>query len=314
MHKTYAFGVDLGGTTTKIGLFKTCGDLIEMWEIPTRTEQKGKHILNDIANALTQKIQQKNISKDDIEGVGIGVPGPVGEDGTVFQCVNLGWEVFNVQKELNKIIGLKVKVGNDANVAALGEMWQGGGKGYKSIVMITLGTGVGGGVIINNRIICGANGAAGEVGHIRVDYNDTTVCACGCKGCLELYGSATGVVRSAKKYMSQHPNVQTSLKKFENIEAKDIFDCAKNGDETSLKIVYSTCEYLARGLSIMACAVNPEAFVIGGGMSKAGEILIEHIRKNFEQNVLFACKKTEFKLATLGNNAGIYGSMYMLIS
>ena len=170
--KKYAFGVDIGGTTIKMGLFDTAGEMLDKWEIPTRTEENGVNILPDIATQIDAKLMEKSISKEDVEGVGVGVPGPVDDDGTVFKCVNLGWGVFNVQIELNRLTGLKVKVGNDANVAALGEMWQGGGKGYKNLVVVTLGTGVGGGVIVNEKIVSGSNGAGGEIGHININEKE----------------------------------------------------------------------------------------------------------------------------------------------
>ena len=202
--KKYAFGVDIGGTTIKIGLFETTGNLLAKWEIPTRTEENGTYILNDIAEAVAAKLAEEGISEKEVEGIGVGVPGPVGDDGTVYKCVNLGWSVFDVAIELERKTGFKVKVGNDANVAALGEMWQGGGKGYKNLVMVTLGTGVGGGVIINEKIIPGSDGAAGEIGHLRVKERETETCGCGNHGCLEQYASATGIARVTKKYLEEH--------------------------------------------------------------------------------------------------------------
>ena len=236
--KKYAFGVDIGGTTIKMGFFETSGELIEKWEIPTRTEDNGVNILPDIAADIDKKLGEKSIDKSDVEGVGVGVPGPVDEDGTVFRCVNLGWGVFNVQIELNRLTELKVKVGNDANVAALGEMWQGGGKGYKNIVMVTLGTGVGGGVIINEKIVAGSDGAGGEIGHINMKENEKEACGCGNHGCLEQYASATGIVRTTKKFLEEHPDAETELNA-KTVTAKDIFDCAKNGDEVAEKMVDS---------------------------------------------------------------------------
>lgn len=230
----YVFGVDVGGTTVKMGLFEIDGNLIDTWEIPTRVEQNGKFILSDIAQAVDNKLTENNILKSDVKGIDIGVPGPVSEDGIVFKCVNLGWDIINVQKELSKLTKLKVKVANDSNVAALGEMWQGGGIGYKNIVMVTLGTGVGSGIIINGGILAGFNGAAGEIGHINVNDTDKTICSCGNKGCLELYGSATGIVRNTKRYLEQNKDVKTVLHSFENLQAKDIFDSAKNGDKVAL--------------------------------------------------------------------------------
>lgn len=313
MYKKYAFGVDLGGTTVKMGLFTTDGNLTDMWEIPTRTEENGKFILSDIADAISKKIEEENLSKDDIEGVGLGVPGPVTENGTVLQCVNLGWGVFNVVDTLSELTGLKVKAGNDANVAALGEMWQGGGKGYQSIVMVTLGTGVGGGVVINGKVIAGANGAGGEIGHINVNAHDDYVCGCGNTGCLELYSSATGVVRMTKKYLEKNPDVNTKLRDFENLQAKDIFDCAKDGDKVALEQCELVGKYLGKALASVACVVNPEAFVIGGGMARAGEILMDAIVKHYKKFAFHACRDIEFKQAKLGNNAGIYGGVYMLL-
>ncbi len=310
--KKYAFGVDIGGTTIKMGFFETTGVLVEKWEIPTRTEENGVNILPDIAAEIDKKISEKSIDKSDIEGIGVGVPGPVDDDGTVFKCVNLGWGVFNVEIELNRLTDLKVKVGNDANVAALGEMWQGGGKGYKNIVMVTLGTGVGGGVIINEKIVCGSNGAGGEIGHINMKENEKDACGCGNHGCLEQYASATGIVRTTKKFLEEHPEAETVLKNDE-ITAKAIFDAAKADDEVAIKMVDKTAKILGRGLSQIACVVNPQVFVIGGGMSKAGALLIEKVQGYYQQYAFHAAKNTYFKLADLGNDAGIYGGVRMIL-
>lgn len=310
--KKYAFGVDIGGTTIKMGFFETTGNLLEKWEIPTRTEENGINILPDIAVEIDNKINQRSIKKADIEGIGVGVPGPVNDDGTVFKCVNLGWGIFNVEIELNKLTGFKVKVGNDANVAALGEMWQGGGKGYKSIVMVTLGTGVGGGVIINEKIVCGSNGAGGEIGHINMNENEKDACGCGNHGCLEQYASATGIVRTTKKFLEEHPESETILKNDE-ITAKAIFDSAKAGDEVAIKMVDKTSKILGKALSQIACVVNPQVFVIGGGMSRAGNLLIEKVQSYYQQYAFHAARNTCFKLADLGNDAGIYGGVRMLL-
>ena len=310
--KKYAFGVDIGGTTIKMGFFETTGTLLEKWEIPTRTEENGVNILPDIAVEIDKKIKERSIEKSDIEGIGVGVPGPVDDDGTVFKCVNLGWGVFNVEIELNRLTELKVKVGNDANVAALGEMWQGGGKGYKNIVMVTLGTGVGGGVIINEKIVCGSNGAGGEIGHINMKENEKDAGGCGNRGCLEQYASATGIVRTTKKFLEEHPESETILKDDE-ITAKAIFDAAKAGDEVANKMVDKTAKILGRGLSQIACVVNPQVFVIGGGMSKAGALLIEKVQSYYQQYAFNAARDTYFKLADLGNDAGIYGGVRMIL-
>ncbi|MBU3877730.1 ROK family glucokinase [Faecalicatena sp. AGMB00832] len=311
--KKYAFGVDIGGTTVKMGLFKTDGKLLDMWEIPTRTENGGKFILGDISEAVYEKLSEKKISHLDVEGIGMGVPGPVGADGTVFKCVNLGWDIFNVEVELSELTGMRVKAGNDANVAALGEMWQGGGRGCKNIVMITLGTGVGGGVILDGHILPGENGAAGEIGHLPMSDEETECCGCGKKGCLEQYASATGVVRMTRKYMEAHPQMHSTLRSIEKLTAKDIFDAAKAGDEIALKMTDETGRMLGKGLASIACVVNPEAFVIGGGMAKAGGILLDSVQKYYRSYAFHAARDTRFCLAALGNEAGIYGGVKLIL-
>ena len=309
--KKYIFGVDLGGTTVKMGLFLSSGELLHTWEIPTRTEKGGKYILGDIADSVIETLREREISKDDVEGIGIGVPGPVGADGTVFKCVNLGWGVFNVADRLQELTGLKVKAGNDANVAALGEMWQGGGKGCHSIVMITLGTGIGGGIILNGEILSGTNGAAGEVGHIPVWDDETEMCGCGKRGCLEQYGSATGIVRVAKRYLKAHDE-PSILRQYDDFTAKEVCDAAKENDAIAIEILDLVGKTLGKALACISCVVNTEAFVIGGGVLRAGSVLLDPIEKYFKEYAFHASRDTEFKLATLGNNAGIYGGAKMI--
>ena len=310
--KKYGFGVDIGGTTCKIGLFETNGTLKEDWEIKTNTQNNGASILDDVAAAIEGKLAEKGIPKDDVQGIGVGVPGPVTSDGTVLQCVNLGWGEFNVADALHKKTGLLVKVGNDANVAALGEMWQGGGKGHRDVVMVTLGTGVGGGIIVNGRIIAGFNGAGGEIGHIMVNEHETDTCGCGKKGCLEQYASATGIVRMAKKMLAEDKR-ETSLRGIDELTAKDIFDAAKAGDEVAYELAKKLGEVLGTTLAGIACVVNPEIIVIGGGVSKAGNILIDVTKEYYEKKTFHACKVATFALATLGNQAGMYGCVEMLL-
>ena len=305
--KNYCFGIDVGGTTVKLGLFSTAGELLDKWEITTRTENFGENILSDICEAMEARLAEKEISLDDIEGVGIGLPGPITNDGTVLQCVNLGWGTFNVEEKLSEMFrGIKVKAGNDANVAALGEAWQGGGKDYDDIVMITLGTGVGGGVIINGKILTGYNGGAGEIGHMHVDDNETDSCNCGRKGCLEQYASATGLVRLAKRYFEK--NTKNSILTGKEITAKEVFDAAKAGDAAALEITEEFGAYLGQALVNLAATVDPAVFVIGGGVSKAGDILLETVRKYFYDHAFYGNQKTKITLATLGNDAGIYGA------
>ena len=311
--KQYAFGVDLGGTTVKLGLFTTGGELMESWEIPTRVEESGVYILPDIAAAIENQLDGRGIPKRDVEGVGIGVPGPVTPDGSVIRCVNLGWGVFNVERRLSELTGLKAKAGNDANVAALGEMWQGGGKGYQDIVMITLGTGIGGGVILGGKILAGCNGAAGEIGHIPVSDDEPELCGCGKRGCLEQYASANGIVRITKRYLAAHPKTESSLRDMARFTAKEIFEEAKKGDAVAAPMVEEVARLLGRAAASVACVVNPEAFVIGGGMSKAGSALTDRIRREFRRYAFHASRETEFRLAELGNNAGIYGGVRMVL-
>ncbi|MGN0390087.1 MAG: ROK family glucokinase [Wujia sp.] len=309
----YVFGVDIGGTTVKIGLFTVDGAMVDKWEITTRTDEGGKYILNDIAASVEAKLAEKEIDKTDVKGIGMGVPGPVKQDGTVLRCVNLGWGIFNAAEELSGIIGLPVKAGNDANMAALGEMWQGGGKGYKNIVMVTLGTGVGGGIILDGKMLSGVNGAGGEIGHIQVNDDETEVCGCGRKGCLEQYTSATGIVRMANTMLNTTDR-PSSLRSAQYVSAKAVFDAAKQGDELASEIVDKHGKCLGKSLAQIACVVDPEVFVIGGGVSKAGSIITETTEKYFQEYAFHACKKTKFTLATLGNDAGMYGGACAILN
>lgn len=311
--KKYGFGVDIGGTTCKIGFFETNGTMLDKWEIKTNTENQGSSILDDVTAAVNEKLEKEGISRDDVQGIGVGVPGPVTKDGMVLRCVNLGWGEFNVEHTLAEKSGLKVKAGNDANVAALGEMWQGGGKGYTDVVMVTLGTGVGGGIIVGGKIIAGANGAGGEIGHIMMKEDETDVCGCGKKGCLEQYASATGIVRMAKKLLAEDTR-ETSLRTLAELTAKDIFDAAKAGDAVASDLVEELGKMLGTALANIACVVNPQVFVIGGGVSRAGSILIDAIKKNYTERTFHACRNAEFALASLGNDAGMYGCVQMLLN
>jgi len=307
----YGFGVDIGGTTIKMSLFEMTGHMVEKWEIPTNTANNGRTILDDVAAAIESKLAERKIAKTDVAGIGVGVPGPVVDDTVVVRCVNLGWGKVDVAQTLGDKTGLKVKVGNDANVAALGEMWQGGGKGCKNVVMVTLGTGVGGGIIVNGKIITGAHGAGGEIGHIFADENETETCGCGKRGCLEQYGSATGIVRLAKRALANGMEV-SSLHSVQNLSAKDVLDAAKAGDALALEVVEQMGKILGTGLANVACVVDPEVFVIGGGVSKAGNIVTDVIQKYYMERTFSSCRDAKFALASLGNDAGVYGCVYLL--
>ena len=279
-----------------------------------RTENDGELILPDIAESIKENNEKKSITTDDIEGIGMGVPGPVKDDGTVLKCVNLGWGVFNVEKALSVICGgVKVKAGNDANVAALGEMWQGGGKGYEDVVMITLGTGVGGGIIRGGKIVAGTNGAAGEIGHMPMIDDESECCGCGKKGCLEQYASANGLVNVAEKYIAAHRTVETELDLNAGFTAKDVCDAAKAGDKAGLAAVEESMRLLGKAMASVSCVIDPQVFVVGGGLSKAGNIIIDTASKYYKEYAFHASRETEIKLATLGNAAGMYGGVKMVI-
>lgn len=310
--KKYAFGVDIGGTTCKIGLFDTSGRLLDKWEIPTNKENRGAGILSDVAAAVEAKLAKEGIGKDDVQGIGVGVPGPVNSQGVVSGCVNVGWGTVDVEAELGSLTGLAVKAGNDANVAALGEMWQGGAKGCKDVIMVTLGTGVGGGIIVDGKIVAGFDGAGGEIGHITIDPAEQETCNCGRRGCLEQYTSATGIVRLAKKKLAADAR-ETALRNHEPLTARDIFDEAKAKDAVALELVDEVCKILGAALSNIACVVNPEVIVIGGGVSKAGEILTERVQKYYKEAAFPACRETRFALAGPGNDAGMYGCVQLLL-
>ena len=311
--KKYCFGIDVGGTTVKMGLFTTEGELLDKWEIPTRKEDGGAYILNDVAASVEAKLAEKNIAKDDVAGAGIGAPGPTLDTGYVSICVNLGWKDKNPANELSELLSIPVKAGNDANVAALGEMWKGGGEGYLDVVLLTLGTGVGGGIIINGEIAPSHRGVGGELGHITVNPDEEATCNCGNHGCLEQYASATGVVRIAKKLLDAS-NEESSLRALETVTAKDVFDAAKAGDHLAVEAVEVLGKYLGLVVANVALTVDPDVFVIGGGVSKAGQVLIDVITKYYHKFAkIIGDNKAKVVLAKLGNDAGIYGAARMVL-
>lgn len=311
--KKCCFGIDVGGTTVKMGLFTTEGELLDKWEIPTRKEDGGAYILNDVAASVEAKLAEKNIAKEDVAGAGIGVPGPTLDTGYVSICVNLGWKDKNPANELSELLSIPVKAGNDANVAALGEMWKGGGEGYLDVVLLTLGTGVGGGIIINGEIAPSHRGVGGELGHITVNPDEEATCNCGNHGCLEQYASATGVVRIAKKLLVASKE-ESSLRTLETVTAKDVFDAAKAGDHLAVEAVEVLGKYLGLVVANVALTVDPDVFVIGGGVSKAGQVLIDVIIKYYHKFAkIIGDNKAKVVLAKLGNDAGIYGAARMVL-
>lgn len=310
--KKYVFGVDVGGTTVKMGLFDMNANVLDKWEIPSVTANGGERILPDVAESIKAKMKETDIEMEEVAGIGIGVPGPVDAAGTVYKTANLGWDtVFNIPEAFKAYLDLPVMAGNDANVAALGEMWQGGGKGYKDLVVVTLGTGVGGGIICNGQMVTGAGGAGGEIGHIHVEDNETEECGCHNIGCLEQYSSATGIARLARRRLEKDD--APSILRDATISAKTVFDAVKFGDAVAIEVAEQFGEYLGKGLAAIAGVVNPEAFVIGGGVSKAGEVLFEYIRPYYMQYAFRGCRDAKFALATLGNDAGIFGAAKLIL-
>lgn len=310
--KKYVFGVDIGGTTIKMGLFDMNANVLEKWEIPSVTANGGERILPDIAASIKETLAKMDIEMDEVAGVGIGAPGPIDAQGTVYKTANLGWDtVFNIPEAFKKELDLPVMAGNDANVAALGEMWQGGGKGYKDLVVITLGTGVGGGIICNGQMVTGANGAGGEIGHIHVEDNETEECGCHNIGCLEQYTSATGIVRLANRRLAK--DEAPSVLRDNELTAKAVFDAVKFGDKVAIEVAEQFGCYLGKGLAAISGVVNPEVIVIGGGVSKAGEVLIDYIKPYYMQYAFRGCRDVKFALATLGNDAGIFGAAKLIL-
>lgn len=308
----YCFGVDIGGTTVKMGLFQEDGTVLDKWEIKTKIENRGSAILPDVAQSISEKLSEHEIEKADVVGIGVGVPAPVINNGVVKQTTNLNWEYKDVRQELEELTGIKVKVGNDANVAALGEMWRGGGQGNQNMVMVTLGTGVGGGIIINGQILIGTNGAGGEIGHIVMEPNERERCGCGKTGCLEQYASATGIVRLARRKLEKFEG--DTVLKAETVTAKDVFDAVKEGDKAAIEIAEEFGRYLGHGLATVSALVDPSIYVIGGGVSKAGEILFDYIKGPYMEKAFYANKEVKFALAQLGNDAGIYGAAKLVLS
>ena len=309
--KNYCFGIDVGGTTIKLGLFDRAGNVLDKWEIKTRTEENGKYILPDAAQAVLTKMSDRGLKKEEIAGIGIGVPGPVGESGIVPVAVNLHWGRVNIVKEMEEMTGIHTKAGKDANVAALGECWKGGGEGYKDLILVTLGTGIGGGIIVDGKIVTGSHGAGGEIGHSHAEDAITDPCNCGNCGCLEQVASATGIVRLAKEELASSDEA-SSLRSGE-VSARTVFDAVKAGDALAIRVAERFGKYLGKALAVFACVTDPQIIVIGGGVSKAGPVLLDYIQKYYRQYAFSACKDTVFALATLGNDAGIYGCAKMVL-
>ena len=308
----YGFGVDIGGTTVKIAWFEETGKMLKEWEIPTVRENDGVRILPDVAAALNGFLQENGVDKEQVIGIGVGVPGPVNSKSIVNRCVNLGWGIVDIASELTALTGLPVKAGNDANVAALGEYWQGSGKEFDSMVMATLGTGVGGGIVVEGHMLHGAHGCGGELGHIVLNRDETEVCGCGKKGCVEQYCSATGLVRIAKQHLAKDER-DSALRQKDALEARDVFDAGKQGDAVANEILEQYYDYLGEFLADVCATVDPEVIVLGGGVCKAGQVLLDGIARHFKKYAFHATTGVKFTVAQLGNSAGTCGAFKLAL-
>lgn len=306
-------GADIGGTSVKLGIFTLGGDLLKKWELPTEPKNDTKALIEKIGKSIKEKLKEGGLTLTDCVGVGMGVPGPVLPNGYIEVVVNIGWrEVFPARMLSDFLDGMPVALGNDANVAALGEAWMGGAKNYQDVVMVTLGTGVGGGIIVDGKIVPGKHGLGGEIGHMHVRESETEKCNCGGIGCLEQISSATGIVNEAKKLLEKK-KATSRLALLDEITAKDVLDAAKAGDTIALEVVDTVSKYLGIALSHLALTVDPEIFVIGGGVSKAGEFLIDKINEKFIFYTPITKNKADIVLAQLGNDAGIYGAAKLVL-
>nr|WP_309100335.1 ROK family glucokinase [Fredinandcohnia onubensis] len=312
----YAIGVDIGGTTVKLGLFNLNGVIIEKWDINTNRTNKGHLILRDIWNSINQHLFSQQITQKEILGIGVGAPGFVdNKKGVVHEAVNIGWKDIDLSTKLSNLSSLPVYVENDANLAALGENWKGAGENNQDIIVITLGTGVGGGIIVNGELLNGSNGTAGEIGHIIIDPNGYP-CNCGRKGCLDTIASGNGIVRQALEKIPDYPNslLVDHYQEHHSITAKDIFDFAAQGDPLSEQIIDYTADVLGSVIANTALITNPSKILIGGGVSKAGEQFINKIKNYFSKYTLPRTNEgSEIKIAELGNDAGIIGAAYLVL-
>ncbi len=310
-----AIGVDVGGTSVKLGMFaKNNGELLKKWEIPTDRSNEGANVISDIAASIRGVLGQDGIPVSDLVGIGMGVPGPVQPNGFVEVCVNLHWKDRYPARELSILLDeVPVKIGNDANVAALGEAWRGGGAGAGDAVMITLGTGVGGGVILNHEIVSGRHGLGGEIGHLHVSDEETDKCNCGACGCLEQVASATGIVRVAKRMMAQCSDESAMRALGDSLTAKDVCDLGKQGDALADRVLETVARYLGIAVNHLAMTIDPDVFIIGGGVSRAGSYLIDKIRKYYDEFTPISANRGKVVPAGLGNDAGIYGAARLIL-
>ncbi len=313
----YYIGVDLGGTNTKIGILDENGEILIKETIKTFSEKGMETTLNRIWGTIEKLMDQKEIGKENMCGIGIGIPGPVINEEIVAFFANFDWEVnINISELMGKISGIPTKLENDVNMIAVGESKFGAGKGSTSSITVALGTGVGGGIVVNSKLISGMNGAGGEIGHIKL-VEDGKLCGCGQRGCFEAYASATGVIREAKSRLAVNKNnlLYKSLDgNLEKLEAKDVFDCAKAGDGFSMEIVNYVGNYLGMGIGNLLNVINPEVIILSGGVALAGEILLDVVKDKLKKYAMpVTLNKLEIKLGELGNDAGIKGGIVLFL-
>ena len=312
--KKIGIGVDVGGTSAKFGMFTEDGSLLKKWEIPTDRREQCANVIPDIAGAIRRSLEAEGYSMEALRGVGLGVPGPVQPSGYVEVCVNLHWKDRYPARELSELLdGVRVEIGNDADIAALGEAWKGGGEGIEDAVMLTLGTGVGGGVILNGQIVAGRHGLGGEIGHLHVMDEETEHCNCGGRGCLEQIASATGIVREAKRRLAEAGEASDMRALGDALSAKDVCDLGRAGDRMADEVMECVGRYLGLAISHLCLTVDPEIFIIGGGVSRAGAYLLEKVRKYYDQYTPISENRGRIVLAELGNDAGIYGAVKLVL-
>ena len=311
-------GIDLGGTSVKLAIISQKGKILKKWSIKTNILEKGKHIVPDIIASIQEHLKLYGLTASDFIGIGMGSPGKVdSQAGTVIGAYNLGWaELQEIGQIFQANFGLPFFIGNDANVAALGEQWKGAGQGNTDVVMFTLGTGVGGGIVVNGQLITGFDGAAGEVGHLTVDTENDIECTCGKKGCLEAVASATGIINLAHKFSSDYEGsspIKMGIDNGDEITSKNIFDVAKTGDIFANMIVDKFVNYLALAVSHIANTLSPSHIVIGGGVSAAGDFLLNKIKaKAYDYIFPQICETCQITLAKLGNDAGVIGAAQLV--
>ncbi|KAF1304254.1 MULTISPECIES: ROK family glucokinase [Enterococcus] len=306
-------GIDLGGTTVKFAIMTVDGDIQQKWSIETNILDDGSHIVPDIIESINHHLNLYDMKADDFLGIGMGTPGSVDrEKGTVVGAYNLNWTTIQpVRQQIEEGTGIRFTLDNDANVAALGERWKGAGENNPDVVFITLGTGVGGGIIAEGKLLHGVAGCAGEVGHITVDPHGFE-CTCGKRGCLETVSSATGVVRVARHLAEEYAGDSELKKRLDDgqdISSKDVFESAEKDDPFALMVVDKVCFYLGLACGNLGNTLNPSSVVLGGGVSAAGEFLRSRVENYFKEFTFPQVRNsTQIKLAELGNEAGVIGA------